>query len=161
MHALPRPVVLLRYYSIANELQIFPIELLEGTYKSNRSSLDHKLTTSVNYVNLLFEGKFVTAVGKMQCEVVYYLYPPNENKSPNMYDYVNWSRNRVLKNPFFIENDRSDWKWKLLSTTPKLSLLICKTAQGYICENDHDNGLNGLSLCCMGTNKLDSKMSFK
>ncbi len=73
---LPQSIILLRYYSIANELQIFPIEFLNGKYNHNKSSVnifDHKYISSVNYVNLLFEGKFLIEGRKTQCEVVIYL----------------------------------------------------------------------------------------
>ncbi len=128
LSVVPQPVVLLRYYSIANEFQIIPVELLKGKYNWNEnlaSNLDQKYKTSVNYLNLLLEGKLIMEGRKMQCEVTIYLHPPIEDESPNMYANVYWSKGRILKNPFWIEFNRSAWKRDLLNTMPKLSLLIC------------------------------------
>ncbi len=122
-----QPVVLLRYNSLV-ESQVIPVEFLKR-FRWN----------GVNYADSLFQESFKISWKNVQGEAIIYLHPPNEKKSAIMYQKEYWSKTSVLKDPFWLEfEERSEWEIELLNTTPKLSLLICKSGEtGETCENDH------------------------
>ncbi len=117
-------VLFLRYYSYSGEMKLIPVESIRK----------NKPRISANYTGLRSDEILRKNV---QCESIIYLHPPNENKSPHLYHRIYWGKDPILKDPFWKANEVNTWDRNSLYTTPKLSLLICKSDKRQTCENAH------------------------
>jgi len=143
------PIVLVYYDSPLNILFLLDTKLLGherdilNNYYVRRNytfmipqELNKRLLKSGKFTRQLFQHNFKISSKKTYCEFLIYLHPPNSDVSPNLYVRALWSMpTGILKDPFWVGTDYRRRDTSFLTTSPKISLLICKQDVGSTCEN--------------------------